>query len=171
MNQTQGQTMTARGARDLPGRRGARNSGAAGVALAVIAGSLLLGATAACAGDDREATSPALPGTGLAYERSFLLPAAERAAAFDEVATAAATVAKDGSTSDEKAAARMLAASIARERGDHATAAEEYRRAAEGFGKGSFTDDASFAAFESLVAGGVESRAAEAWNVLTDVFM
>ena len=76
MNQTQGQTMTARGAREFPGRRGARTTGAAGLAFAVLAGSLLLGATAARAGDDREATSPALPGTGLVFERSFLLPAA-----------------------------------------------------------------------------------------------
>ena len=163
MNQTQGHNDTTRGARGR--NRSPRRLRFAAWFLAAGAAGLLLGASAAAAGGDKEkesSTASSLRETGVRYEQVRLLRDAERVAGFDEVTQNAAAIARSGSD-DEKAAARALAATVARDRNDLVFASEEYRRAVDGFGKGVFADDASFASIQALEASGDDVRAAGEW--------
>jgi len=157
MNRTQGRNGMGRGARECAERRVAR------ILLAGIAGALLGSTAVADAGDEREEAASTVREAGLRYEHARLLPDAERIAAFDDVARAAVDAARVGSN-DEKAAARMLAATLSREHGDRAGEADAYRRAAAGFDKGPFADDAAFAAIQALEAAGEDVRAANEWK-------
>ncbi len=134
------------------------------------AAGLLLGAPVAAAGGDSESPRTAgLKETGVRYEQVRLLRDADRVAGFDEVIRSAAAIARGGSD-DEKAAARALAATVASERGEMTLASEEFRRAADGFGKGIFADDASFASIQALEASGDDVRAAGEWVEWTNRF-
>jgi TolA-binding protein len=157
MTRSQGHDDKGCGARKYPGRRVARTL------LAGIAATLLLGAGAVNAGGGREAGAPGVHDAGLRYEQARLLSAETRAVALDEVAQGAVEAARVGSN-DEKAAARMLAATVAREQGNRAGAGEEFRRAADGFAKGPFADDAAFAAIQALEASGEDVRATDEWK-------
>ncbi len=138
--------------------------------LAAGAAGLLLGAPVAAAGGDSESPPAAgLKETGVRYEQVRLLRDADRVAGFDEVTRSAAAIARGGSD-DEKAAARALAATVASERGEKTLASEEFRRAADGFGKGIFADDASFASIQALEASGDDVRAAGEWVEWTNRF-
>jgi TolA-binding protein len=138
--------------------------------LTIVAAGLLCGAAAAWAGNDRgESTAGALKDAGLRYEAVRLQNEAERVAGLEEVAKSAASVARSGSD-DEKAAARALAAAAARDRDENVFAAEEYKRAAEGFGKSVFADDVSFASIQALEASGDDARAAGEWAEWMDRF-
>ncbi len=161
MNQTQGRKSTRRGARGRIQSPRRLRFNAWVVAIGVAA--FLVGAPAAVAGGDKENPSASsLKETGVRYEQVRLLRDAERVAGFDEVTSSAAAIARGGSD-DEKAAARALAATVASERGEPVFASEEFRRATEGFGKGVFADDASFASIQALEASGDDAHAAGEW--------
>jgi len=135
----------------------------------LIAAGLLTGAPAVQArgggntADAREsAPTTALKDAGLRYEQARLLKDAEQVSGFEEASTTAATVARGGSD-DEKASARALAATVLLDRGDALNASEEFKRAAEGFGKSVFADDESFAAIQALEASGNDAQAAKDW--------
>ncbi|HET9951802.1 MAG TPA: tetratricopeptide repeat protein [Candidatus Eisenbacteria bacterium] len=159
MNQTQGHQQATRSAPN-PGRIRAR-FGTHLPAIAIGAAGLLLGIAAAAVAGEQPAAST-LKDVGLRYEQARLLPEAERVAGLEEVAKAAANIARGGNE-DERASARVLAATVYVDRGDLAAGSEEFRRAVDGLGKDAFADDAAFSAIQSLEASGNDAQAAKEW--------
>jgi TolA-binding protein len=137
-------------------------------ALTPLLGALLF-ATNAVAGDSPTTTEdPASPSAllrdaGASYESASLLPAAARLAALEEIGRSVTSVLDRDLSDGERAAARFLSGEIRYGLGDYKAAAEEYRRAAKGEGKGAFADDAAFRAIEAVEAGGRDAEAAKQW--------
>jgi TolA-binding protein len=100
---------------------------------------------------------------GDAYERSRQLRGSDRLAALDATAASLEGLVRGGDDSDLRAAARLLSARVAWDRGDFAAAAERARAAGEDAGKGAFADDAAFVEIEAVEAAGRDADAMKEW--------
>jgi TolA-binding protein len=100
---------------------------------------------------------------GVAFETARLTDDARRVAALQSVEQSAAQVLKAGADEERRMAARFLLARIRWERKDWAGALEGFQSAADAAGRGSYADDAAFAAIEAMEAAGRDAEAAKEW--------
>jgi TolA-binding protein len=138
-----------------------------GTLVLAAAGALLVAPTHAGAGTTREARAASASGSlkevGDEFEKVRLLSGSQRAAALAQTQQSVDQVLRGGLDADRRAAARLLAGTIAFELRDFAHAGQEYREAVGGLEKGPFADDAAFAVIQSLEAAGNDAEAAREW--------
>ena len=112
---------------------------------------------------EKKGASAALKEAGLSFESARLLSAADRVPALEGLGRTVASVLKGDLSQEEQAAASALSAQIRYELKDYRGAADEYRRAAGGMGKGPFVDDAEFASIRAMEEEGQDREAAGEW--------
>ncbi|MEO5619229.1 MAG: tetratricopeptide repeat protein [Candidatus Eisenbacteria bacterium] len=100
---------------------------------------------------------------GDAYEYSRLLRGPDRLAALESSAASLDRIVRGADDPGLRAAARLLSARVAWDRGDFAAAAGHAHDAGEDAGKGAFADDAAFVEIEAMEAAGRDAEALKEW--------
>ena len=100
---------------------------------------------------------------GDAFESARLADDARRLSALQSLEPSVERALKDASDDERRMAARFLLARIHWERKDWVGAAAGFQSAADAAGRGSYADDAAFAAIEALEAAGRDAEAAKEW--------
>ena len=136
------------------------------VGLPAIAVHTVLFAAGAPGADELSQVDPmqAVAQVGMQFESARLLNGAARVSALQETDEALQAALRGRLDDESRAAAALLAGSIAFQRGDAKTAEKEFERASKGLSKTDFADDAELARIQALEAQGRDAEAAREWS-------